>query len=249
MKKLIPSLLALAVCAWAADFWQAKPFTEWNDKEVQKLLSNSPWAREVSVPMAMGGGGGTGKGGGKRGGGGGDGGDVPLTGPASGGGGNLSPRAGTQDVGGGGTPASAPTMTLTISWRTALPVRQAVAKQKFGADAGTSPDAKKMIEEPQKYYAVLVSGFPGRMAQSGDRMKEELLKNTTLAIKGKDSIAPADIQSGGNERTAAVLFLFPKTAAIDADDKEVEFTTHLGPIMVKQKFKLKEMVVNGKLEL
>ena len=33
------------------------------------------------------------------------------------------------------------------------------------------------------------------------------------------------------------------------DDKEVEFSTRLGQTMVKQKFHLKDMVFNGKLDL
>jgi hypothetical protein len=87
------------------------------------------------------------------------------------------------------------------------------------------------------------------MGHSGDEMKAELLKNTTLSAKGKDPIVAADLQAGGNEQKAAVLFMFPKTTAIDADDKEVEFTTRIGPMVLKTKFKLKDMVFNGKLEL
>jgi hypothetical protein len=30
-----------------AEFWQTKPYTEWNDKEVARILNDSPWAREA----------------------------------------------------------------------------------------------------------------------------------------------------------------------------------------------------------
>ncbi len=50
-------------------------------------------------------------------------------------------------------PGGTASLTLTVSWRTALAVREAVAKEKFGAEAATSADAKKMVEEEQKYYA------------------------------------------------------------------------------------------------
>jgi hypothetical protein len=33
------------------------------------------------------------------------------------------------------------------------------------------------------------------------------------------------------------------------DDKEIEFSSKVGTIALKQKFKLKDMAVNGKLEL
>jgi len=83
------------------------------------------------------------------------------------------------------------------------------------------------------------------MGRGGAEMKEMLLKNTSLSIKGKEPIVPTDLQSGG----ATAVFLFPKTVAIDMDDKEVEFSTKLGQTIVKTKFKLKDMVFNGKLDL
>jgi hypothetical protein len=235
MKRILPLLLILATSLWAADFWQSKPYTEWSDKEVQKLLSDSPWSKEVVVSLSGGSGGGSGKGS-RKGGGGGGGGDAGFDGPTMGSGGGK----GAQEVGGG-----APTMNLVVSWRTALPLRQAFLKKKFGAEAGTSPDAKKLLEEPQKFYIIVVAGLPARMGRGGEELKEMLLKNTSLSIKGKEPIVPEDLQSSGT----TAIFLFPKTVAIDVDDKEVEFSTRLGQTIVKTRFKLKEMVFNGKLDL
>jgi hypothetical protein len=138
---------------------------------------------------------------------------------------------------------------LIVSWRTALPIREAVVKEKFGAETATSPDAKKMLEEEQKYYGIVVSGLPARSVRANDKMKDELLKNTSLLVKGKDPIVATNLQTGGNEQKAVVIFLFPRSAGLTLDDKEVEFSTKLGQLVVKQKFHLKEMVFNGKLEL
>ena len=49
LKKLPVLLLLCALCVWAADFWTTKPFTEWNEKEVQKLLTDSPWVGKVTM--------------------------------------------------------------------------------------------------------------------------------------------------------------------------------------------------------
>ena len=244
MKKILPVPIVFAISLWAADFWQSKPYTEWSDKEVQKILSNSPWSKEVVVSLGSAGGGGSGKGS-RKGGGGGGGGDTGFDGPAMGSGGGNAGGRGIQEVGGGTPGGGTPGMTLLVSWRTALPLRQAIAKQKFGAEAGTSPDAKKVIEEPQKYYVIVVSGLPARMGRGGPETKEALMKNTSLNIKSKEPIVPEDLQSSG----PTVVFLFPKTVAIDMDDKEVEFSTKLGQQIVKTKFRLKDMVFNGKLDL
>ncbi len=246
MKKLLPLLLTLSICLWAADFWASKPFTDWSEKDVQKMENNSPWSKQISVQVGGGSssGGGSGKGR-SKGGGGSGGGEIESMGSATGG----------MGVGGGSRGQEAPSgsggasLNLTVSWRTALPIRQAVAKEKFGKEAATSPEAKKLIEEDQKYYAILVTGLPVRSIRNGEKLKEMLLKNSSLSVKGKDPIAPSDVQAGTNEQKTLVLFLFPKTTAFDIDDKDVEFSTQFGPLNVKQKFHLKDMVFNGKLEL
>ena len=77
-----------SVLVWAADkdFWDTKPYSEWNDREVEKLLMNSPWSKSVSLSMGMMGGPGYGN-------------ERPQSPrPASGGG--AQPGAGGQTAGG-----------------------------------------------------------------------------------------------------------------------------------------------------
>ncbi len=46
------------------------------------------------------------------------------------------------------------------------------------------------------------------------------------------------------------MFLFPKgSQPIEAADKEVTFITAMGPLGVKAKFALKDLMVKGQLEL
>ena len=49
MKRLAAALFLFAVFAWAADFWRSKPFTEWSDRDVQKMLQDSPWSHTVTL--------------------------------------------------------------------------------------------------------------------------------------------------------------------------------------------------------
>jgi len=46
-----------------------------------------------------------------------------------------------------------------------------------------------------------------------------------------------------------VSFLFPKTTTFTADDKELEFSTKFDKTALKYKFKLKDMVFQGKVEM
>ena len=36
----------------AADVWDTKPYAQWTDKEVEKILTDSPWAGKASLTHA-----------------------------------------------------------------------------------------------------------------------------------------------------------------------------------------------------
>jgi len=60
---------------------------------------------------------------------------------------------------------------------------------------------------------------------------------------------PADVQVGRAAKGFELYFIFPRKAEFTLDDKEIEFVTRLQTVGIKQKFKLKDMVYNGKLAL
>jgi hypothetical protein len=245
MLKKLPVLLFLcALCMWAADFWTTKPFTDWNEKEVQKILTASPWSETVTVVAGVGGSGGiaesSGKGGGGRGGGRGGGpqGDSTTADPGI-------------DGGGGGFGSGGPTgVSVTLLWQTALPVKQALIKRQYGAEAGTSPEAKAKLERVDQVCVLTLIGMPGFAlgAAQGDK-KVVLLESTTLMAAGKPPLKAVDVQISGGRGAANVSFLFPKTTTFTVEDKEVEFSSKFDKIVIKKKFKLKDMVFNGKVEM
>jgi hypothetical protein len=241
LKKLSVLLFLCALCMWAADFWTTKPFTEWNEKEVQKMLSSSPWSETVTVsagagggpggpPPATGGGGGRGRSGPQ--------GDSTTADPGIGGG----------DFGGGGGGGG---VTVTLLWQTAMPIRQALVKRQYGTEAGTSPEAKAKLDRVDQVYVLTLIGMPGSMlgATQADK-KAALLDATMVTAGGKPPIKAIDVQTtGGRGPTANVSFLFPKTMPFTVEDKEMEFSTRFDKTTIKKKFKLKDMVFNGKVEM
>jgi hypothetical protein len=76
-----------------------------------------------------------------------------------------------------------------------------------------------------------------------------MLQQAALVVKGKEPIKPVDFMLEENGPSREALFAFPKTNPITEEDKEVEFNLRIGDIYIKQKFRLKDMVFNGKLEL
>ena len=131
----------------------------------------------------------------------------------------------------------------------ALPVKQALLKTKYGAEAGTA-DAKKILEQAEPQYLIAVIGLPAQFARANsERLQEQLKPATTLTVKGKDPITADKVEVLPQNNQAGVMFRFPKTDPISLDDKEVEFATKIGPMVIKRKFKLSDMKVKGKLEL
>ena len=262
MAKLLLRAIAIAslsaAALWAADFWASKSYTDWSAKEVDKLMTDSPWSRKVTVLMGRpgcefsggggggfgrpgagpGGGGGGGGGGGYGGGGGGGGGG----GPAGGGGG----RGGRGGMGGSGMP---PAMTLFVRWFSAIPVKQAMVRARYGDEVATARDAIDYLARQENFYVVTVAGLPGRLAGMVQRSPDALKESTLLKRKKKEPIHPEDIQTQAHQELANFFFMFPKTDAITIDDKEVEFIMKTERFEVKRKFKLKNLIFNGELSL
>jgi hypothetical protein len=225
----------VAAAAFAQDFWVKKQFNQWSDEEVKKFMKDSPWAKDVTLAtrppgggtldMGAGGGGGGDEGGGDAGGGGGGGG-----------------RGGRGGGGGGGSSA----ITLVVSWRSALPVKQAVVRSKMGKPGDVPADAQDFLSKADDQYIIVIEGMPQNFARQA--MDAAKVKKSVLKV-GKREIPLADVKAGQNGRNVDFILFFSKADPIKVEENEVEVIAKLGIFDVKKKFKLKDMVVNGKLEL
>ncbi len=231
-------LLAAVTTLLGADFWDAKPFTEWSEKEVNKVMGDSPWAKATTsavdlnrlrdMPMAQGGGD-----------------EMP---PSAGGGG----RAGRGGRGGGGGGGVLPPMVeLMVRWHSAMTVRQALVRGQFGDKAGSAPEAAEFLSRPFNHYVLAVTRLPMRYFQRVDpkEFQKMLAEAATLHLKGSDPLKPNDVQFQSSQQSLTIFFAFPRDRQISLDDKEVEFQAEIGPLKIKRKFKLTEMVRDGKLDL
>jgi len=248
MKKLGFAALLLTISLWAADFWQSKPFGEWSDKDVQKMLDNSPWSKAVNVATDLVPPSDTGKRSGGRAGMG------EIGNPSAGAASPIedAPAVSTNSRPRAGDPGSSalPSMTFIVRWESSLPVREARMRAKYGAEATTSPESKKILDAVEPSYVITVSGLP-RNALRGDPedVKKQVLARAALTVKGKDPIRPVNFMMQRATDGFVAVFAFPKTTALSVEDKEVEFSASFESLVVKQRFPLKTMVVNGKLEL
>jgi hypothetical protein len=233
-----------ALCLIAEDFWK-KPFNDWSEKDAAKLLQNSPWSHEVSVSFAGGGGGGGRR---ERGGG--------RTGEAEGTTGGTGRNAGSGGSAAGAGMEIAASIMLEVRWQSARPVREAMVVVRFGREKLDSADAKAFLSQVSPGYIVGICGIPPEFARGIARATPEQLQQsakttTSLVMKDKELIQASGAQLVPSQKPnmSDLYFFFPKTTEITLEDKEVEFVSRLGPIEIRRKFKLKDMVLGDKLEL
>ncbi len=223
------AVLFASAALTAADFWEEKDFTTWSPQQIDKMLTDSPWAKKATIVVgslqAEG-----------------------LGGFQSGGAGVGGGGGAARDSDGGGSEfQGVRRITVTVAWISALPVRQAIARLRAGVDAPVLPDDKRLPED-EAFYVVAVAGMPTRVAQAG--ALKEVLERTVLRSKRKEAIKPADIRIvPESKQTVRVEFVFPKSNAITLDDKEVEFVTKIGAADITRKFGLADMTVRGRLAL
>ena len=109
-RSFVISIVWLTACAvlTAAEFWEEKELTDWSDREVQRLMTNSPWAKRITVVFPR----------------------PPRE--------TINDRAPTARLGGGGARGgrssfgqfgAAPQSRLVVQWRSALPMRQAIVQR------------------------------------------------------------------------------------------------------------------------
>lgn len=157
-------------------------------------------------------------------------------------------------------------MNVTLRWASALPIQQALLRQ-----GGMSADESKTIAEAApKDYVIELLGFRmpsgrrrssdvdssdssgddrSRPDQKDDALRSRLIDAAQLIPKGKSPIYAEDVQFEGPNGATEIRFLFPKTKAISADDKEVVFRMETQGTKLEHKFRLSDMTYQGKLAL
>ncbi len=226
--------LLAGVALVAADFWDARDFTTWSDKEVRKMLTDSPWAKRVNIVM-----------GGLR--------EESASGyylapdPFGFGGAGAPPRPGEADA---QQFAGIRRTAVTVLWINALPVRQAVVRAVIGRGAPVPPDGRDFLAEDDPFYTVAVVGLPSPFALLG-RMIDGVKAETMLKRRNGPPIAADEIVlQRDDDQSIRALFRFPRTDGITLDDRDVEFITRLGPLTeIKKKFRLRDMQLGGRLVL
>ena len=237
MRKLLGTgavWLVASTALLAADFWAEKDFTSWSDKEVEKMLTDSPWAKKATIVMGG------------------------LTTAAdstffiesdpfqAGIGTDMpEPRCGGEQF------QRIRRVKATVTWASALPVKLALVRRLIRMDEPFPAEDQERLTREDSFYTVAVVGLPAQF-YALEPLLDTVKAHTMLRRGDKAPIMPANVQLFRNEADQSVLveYKFPKTEALTMDDADVDFITTLGTTNeIRERFKLDEMVFADQLAL
>lgn len=240
-------LLVSLASAGSGDPWKSKPYQQWDDKDINKVFTNSPWSQSVTVEETW----------------------EPLSAA------EKAAATGTAAPGAveGGQAASSGSgqlvtvlpaehsdvrtrgedLPFVVYWVSSRTLRSALARKAVLHSGKDPAEAYKFVNQPLDQYQVLVQG---KAMDPFMRNDEKFFERQALLIvrKTKQRIAPVHVVYDRDPKTKlvqGVYFVFPKKEpsgenVIAPDEKGVEFDCKLGHSTLKAYFEPQKMVdANG----
>jgi hypothetical protein len=235
---LVPGLLILlAMLSFSASAqWDKKPYTDWSEKDAQKVLNDSPWGKTqvFSTPGEM------------------------FRSPTSG----RQGTASRTDP----NPAQALHLSFRVRFLSARPIRQAYSrlielKQKGGMNEQAAGQLKQFVSGEFLEYVIITVTCDSQEAGSNtqqanallsSRGTAELKNNTFLETKGGQRVFLQEFQPPHQDGIGA-RFIFPRLVDgkpfITPEAEEIHFVSELSSnYKLDRRYKIKEMMFDGKLE-
>jgi hypothetical protein len=234
-------VLAGAAFLWAAnDPWKDKTYQQWDQKDIERILNDSPWSKVVRVDAPWRSAGqreeeDEGESGAAP--------EAPSAGGMSRGG--YGGERGAQAPGAGASAGgpSVPQAAFMVRWASSQTVRQAVYRDALLRGQMTQQDVDKALAQPIGDYEVLIVG---KDMSPFAKLDENSLKGQAYLStkKSKQKISPdrVQIQRGQDGKNiVALIFSFPKKTSsgennIAPDEKGVEFVLAAGQAKIKAGF-------------
>jgi len=227
-------VLLLAVPAAPAD-WKGKPFPNWTDDDVARMVTDSPWAKAKSARLKWV------KDDQRR-----------LTYKDIPGNDNSPTVKGGSPVGGIGVPRSSlpDNASFLIRWASALPVRHAKALYKLRDERLDAAKLNELIGAPEADYVLEIYGVPAEIAHLGTGSVELIVtRSAYLRTKTGRTLRANKVEAQLHATSLTILVHFPRNTPIELSDEEVECYADLQIFEVKEKFKLSPMMYLNHLEL
>lgn len=221
--------LCLAACVFAAEPWKSKDYEKWTSRDVERILSSSPWAHLIGAPRTPY-----------------TNGDIPDAGASA----RVSsgkPASGTDPLHAGD---SSEENGFILRWNSSITIRRALYRQ--AVLKGTDPEAAKESylgeADTDDYELVLISAAETILPWDDTRTLKQEAYLEFDPSKARVSPAAAKVQEMVDAHGhRGFAFWFPKrleggAPAIPEGTTNVVFHMHIGPTNLFTAFKPAEMI-------
>jgi hypothetical protein len=226
--RILVALLAFGAPARASgEPWREKPYQQWNEIDVQRVLTNSPWSRMVTVTRTW----------------------SALKAEDLPGGALSGGRRGLPTELGESNDAIGKEVNFGIFWMSSRVTRAATARRAVLQSRMNGPTAEKYVNEPQPEYEVVVQGTD--MTPFARKDENYFRDNAFLQMrKTKLKVSPSHVRyerSKEGNSVYAAIFYFPKNtpsgnSSIADDEKSVAFICRLETSTLQADFEPTKMV-------
>lgn len=236
----VAAILICTALAWAAsEPWKTKPYQQWDDKDIQQILTDSPWVRTASVEAGWK-----------------SAASSPNPPPSelnseSGVGGPTTSSNPGSRMGGdpGPMPQQAQSMAqFMVFWMSSKTMRAALAQREVLHSGKTAAEAQQYVEAPQAEFQIVVQG---QDMTPFLRFNEKYYQTNSYlhAKKSNEKVFPTRVEyqrtSDGNS-IDAVIFSFAKQLPsgqplILPQEKSIEFSCKVEGSDMKVRFEPQKM--------
>jgi hypothetical protein len=227
---LLLALLLQVTLVWAGDKpWKNKPYQQWDEKELQTILTDSPWVRVTTIQRTW----------------------LPVSekelapDPQISGGVRQMPAPATSANTVRAGEGSLRELNVQMFWQSSRVMRAATARE--AVLHGQNVDIDKYVSAPQSEYQIILRMED--MTPFAQHNEEFFQGSAFLQMKkGKNKISPSHVVYERNQKGLIqnAVFFFPKAGssgpAVSGDETEVQFSCKIADSTVRADFKLRDMV-------
>lgn len=238
LRPLLAVLLA-PLAALGGEVWLDKPYTNWSEKEVRKILTSSPWAKELQIAWYPQHGSGT---------------ETAVRIPL----GKMPGGDPTRDPMNTDTEAVwRPKSVYTVRWTSARTIRRALFRQSVLRSGSSRPADAAQLDSVWEEYEITISSFSSMTDWPEAGASEWQARAYLRAKTSGRQVVPRRVEvrrgiQAGDGPT--VVFRFPRTLRngdplLGRGEPAVEFFTQVGPRVFLVTFNPPLMVAKDGLDL
>ncbi len=233
---LVAATVFVAINAWAGDPWKEKPYKDWDEKDVRKILSDSPWSKPVEIERE------------KK-----HGLEAPEGAPTVGSARDEDEEDEREEKdhgrGRGEEEKKEDEVKFVARWVSSRTLREASVRGQVLQKRISEAEADKYLPPAPEDYELAVVGTDMTPFQS---VSESTLKSQSFLMgkKSKERITASQVEivrGSDGKRINAIVFHFSKKstagqAIVSAEEKELKFVCRAGTTEIKVSFDPQKMV-------